>query len=78
MGHVLHEAEDPLSAMQEAHRVLKKRLVILEWPHREEESGPPLAHRMTADEISNLAKQAGFGICDLIQLRFMHLYILEK
>lgn len=78
MGHVLHEADDPLKAMQEAHRVLKKRLVILEWPHRQEDSGPPLDHRMTAEQIRSLATKAGFSICDLIHLRFMHLYILEK
>jgi ubiquinone/menaquinone biosynthesis C-methylase UbiE len=78
MGHVLHEADDPLKAMKEAHRVLKKRFIILEWPYRLEESGPPLDHRMTAEQIQRLATQAGFAICDLIQLRFMHLYILEK
>ena len=40
-GHVLHETDDPVRALGEARRVARKRIVILEWPYRPEEMGPP-------------------------------------
>lgn len=78
MGHILHEADDPALAIREAHRVSRKRLAILEWPYLEQESGPPIDHRIQEDTIRTLAFEAGFTCCDSIQLREMRLYILDK
>jgi SAM-dependent methyltransferase len=33
LGHILHEADDPLMALQEAWRVARQRVTVLEWPH---------------------------------------------
>ena len=46
LGLVLHESDDPLKAIQEAHRVARQRVGILEWPYEEAVFGPPLAHRL--------------------------------
>jgi ubiquinone/menaquinone biosynthesis C-methylase UbiE len=59
-GLVLHESDDPLKALQEAWRVTRNRVCILEWPYREEESGPPLAHRINPEELTHLFQKAGF------------------
>lgn len=50
LGQVLHETDDPAEALREARRVALKRVALLEWPYRAEESGPPLAHRMEPSE----------------------------
>ena len=60
LGLVLHESDDPLKALQEAWRVTRNRVCILEWPYREEESGPPLAHRINPEELTYLFQKAGF------------------
>ncbi|MDN5278777.1 MAG: hypothetical protein PWR01_2742 [Clostridiales bacterium] len=78
MGHVLHEADDPLKAMQEAVRVMRKRVAILEWPYVEQEMGPPLDHRMPEKTVRKLGEDAGLGLCDVIQMQVMQLYIFEK
>lgn len=76
MGLVLHEADDALLALQEARRVTRQRVVILEWPYREEPKGPPLAHRLQAETIEALAVQAGYRAVELIHLQNMALYRL--
>jgi SAM-dependent methyltransferase len=76
-GHVLHETDDPVGALSEARRVARKRVMILEWPHREEEMGPPLAHRLPPSRILALASAAGFGVAERIELAHMDLYRLE-
>jgi len=37
LGHVLHETDNQLSVLQEARRVARQRVTILEWPYRQEE-----------------------------------------
>jgi ubiquinone/menaquinone biosynthesis C-methylase UbiE len=59
MGLVFHETDDPLLALQEARRVARSRVAILEWPYVEAEFGPPLAHRMPEERVLELAGQAG-------------------
>jgi len=41
MGLLLHESDAPLKVLQEAHRVARLRVCVLEWPYQEEEYGPP-------------------------------------
>jgi ubiquinone/menaquinone biosynthesis C-methylase UbiE len=78
MSHVLHETDDALLAMREAFRVTRRRLAVLEWPYCEQLIGPPLDHRMRAATIKSLGEQAGFVLCDQIQLKVMHLSIFDR
>lgn len=78
LGHLLHETDEPLAALKEARRVAKGRVVVLEWPYRREEQGPPLAHRLRPEAIEDLAHRAGFGEAERIQLKHMDLYRFES
>jgi len=60
LGLVLHESDEPLKALQEARRVARQRVGILEWPYREGLFGPPLAHRLNSEDLMDLFHQAGF------------------
>jgi SAM-dependent methyltransferase len=74
LGHVLHEADDPLAALKEARRVSTKRVAVLEWPYVQEEQGPPLAHRLDPDTVISIAKRAGFAQVEHFKLAHMDLY----
>jgi ubiquinone/menaquinone biosynthesis C-methylase UbiE len=76
LGHVLHEADDPLAALKEAHRVARNRVAILEWPYRQEEKGPPLEHRLKPEVVIDLARQTGFQHVVTIRLEHMDFYRL--
>ncbi len=76
LGHVLHEADDPVVALKEAHRVARLRAAILEWPYRQEEKGPPLEHRVKPEVVADWARQAGFQRTDVIHLEYMDFYQL--
>jgi ubiquinone/menaquinone biosynthesis C-methylase UbiE len=68
LGFVLHEADDPLAALQEARRVARTRVAVLEWPYRLGTHGPPLAIRLKPERVVTLAGEAGFR-----QVETMHL-----
>jgi ubiquinone/menaquinone biosynthesis C-methylase UbiE len=74
LGHVLHEADDPLTALSEARRVSTRRVVILEWPYVQEEHGPPLEHRLKPEKIVELSRRAGLGSVEHLKLTYMDLY----
>ena len=76
LGHVLHEADDPLAALQEARRVMRQRVAILEWPYRDEPQIPPLAHRLSSATVADLAAKAGLAQVESIHLEHMMLYRL--
>ena len=76
LGHVLHEADDPLAALTEAHRLARQRVAILEWPYLSEEKGPPLEHRVKPDMVREWAAQAGFYHAEIMQLEHMAFYRL--
>jgi SAM-dependent methyltransferase len=76
LGFLLHESADPLQALREARRVARERVAILEWPYREEEHGPPLAHRIEPEGIARLVAQAGFAASDWVALGSSVLYRL--
>lgn len=78
MGHMLHEANDAAAAVREAFRVTRHRLAVLEWPCIDQPVGPPLNHRIPIETIRLLGEQAGFVCCDVIQLQFMLLVILDR
>lgn len=76
MGLLLHESDEPLKVLQEAHRVSRQQVCILEWPYEDNEFGPPLAHRLKPSEIEDLAKQAGYAQMDSVILTNVVLYRL--
>lgn len=77
LGHVLHEVDDFVQALREARRVARRRVTVLEWPYREEEHGPPLAHRLKTEDVINYARQAGFREVEALDLQHMTLYRLN-
>lgn len=77
LGHLLHEADDALKTLSEARRVAHLRVVVLEWPYRQEGVGPPFSHRIGPDEMAALTRQAGFLQCEEIMLTHMVLYRLQ-
>jgi ubiquinone/menaquinone biosynthesis C-methylase UbiE len=78
LGHVLHETDNPEAALREARRVAAKRVVILEWPFRSEESGPPLAHRLSPERVLALAASTGLSSLRRIELSHMDLYVWDR
>jgi ubiquinone/menaquinone biosynthesis C-methylase UbiE len=75
-GLLLHESDEPMKVLQEARRVSRQRICILEWPYQDGEFGPPLAHRLKPTEIADLARQAGFAHLETIPLTHLVLYRL--
>jgi len=76
LGLLLHESDEPIKVLQEARRVSRQRICILEWPYQDGEFGPPLAHRLKPTEIADLARQAGFAHLESIPLTHLVLYRL--
>lgn len=74
LGHVLHESDDITKALSESKRVTKQIVCVLEWPYKQEESGPPLEHRLKTEEILVAAKEVGLSWVETIQLRHMELF----
>ena len=78
LGHVLHEADDPVRALTEARRVTTARVAVLEWPYLAEEKGPPLAHRLSPARVAVLAAEAGFSGGHQPALDHMALFLLDR
>ena len=78
LGHVLHETDDARRALREARRLARVRVAVLEWPYREEEIGPPLAHRLKAEDVKALATEVGFTAAETLPLSHMVLFRMEK
>jgi ubiquinone/menaquinone biosynthesis C-methylase UbiE len=78
MGLMLHETDDTLAALSEAHRVALKRLAVLEWPDEEQPIGPPRVHRLSPEKINLLARQAGFTSLSQVRLETLILYLLDR
>lgn len=60
MGFLLHETDNHIAAMNEAYRVARFRLTVLEWPDKDQTNGPPSHHRLSHNQIVKFADQAGF------------------
>jgi ubiquinone/menaquinone biosynthesis C-methylase UbiE len=61
LGLLLHESDEPLKVLQQARRVTRKRVCILEWPYFEGEFGPPLAQRINPADLTAMVEKAGFS-----------------
>jgi ubiquinone/menaquinone biosynthesis C-methylase UbiE len=77
LGLVLHESDESLKALQEARRVAKKRVGILEWPYQDGVFGPPLVHRLKLEVLADLFMEAGFHKWKLTDLSNTVFYLLE-
>jgi len=75
-GLVLHESDEKLKVLQEARRVSRHRICILEWPYQEGEFSPPVVHRLNPTEITDLTRQIGFTHLESIPFAHLVLYRL--
>ena len=71
LGHILHESDNIMSALSESKRCAKKRVAVLEWPYKQDESGPPIEHRLKTEDILAAASIVGFSKMETIQLNHM-------
>ncbi len=78
MGLVLHEADNLTNALSEAYRVVRQRVMVLEWPYEQGEFGPPLEHRLPPETVLDTARQLGFKAIEQIELKHLSLFCLEK
>jgi ubiquinone/menaquinone biosynthesis C-methylase UbiE len=76
LGLVLHESDDPLSVLQSARRVSRKRVCVLEWPYREQPFGPPIDNRLSPTRLETLFQKAGFTSWETFSLTNTSLYRL--
>lgn len=74
LGHVLHETDDSLRALSEAHRVARVRVAVLEWPYLEGQAGPPLEERIRPEQVIELAQAAGFTRIERVHLDHMEYF----
>ena len=77
LGLVLHETDDPFKALQEAGRIGRERLAVLEWPYRTAEFGPGLDERLPPEMMIEFSRQAGLGRITIQQLENLVLYRIE-
>jgi ubiquinone/menaquinone biosynthesis C-methylase UbiE len=78
MGLLLHETDDHQKAINEAFRVTRRRLAILEWRKEVQTFGPPLDDRLSEQDIATYGHGAGFKEISTNKLRDLVLYCLEK
>ncbi|MHC1740450.1 MAG: class I SAM-dependent methyltransferase [Anaerolineaceae bacterium] len=78
MGLLLHETDDPAKAAQEAFRVCKMRLAVLEWPYVKQEFGPGFNERIPTAKIKELGIQAGFRQMIEHRLKNFVLYCFDR
>ncbi len=78
MGLLFHETDNRSRAMQEAARVARQRVVMLEWPYEKQDVGPGLDERLTEQQVKDLAAKAGLKARQVLSLQKLTLYVLEK
>jgi ubiquinone/menaquinone biosynthesis C-methylase UbiE len=78
MGLLLHETDDPQKAVNEALRVTRNRLAVLEWPHEEQPFGPPMHERIAEPVMRELGRKAGFTTFQVIRLKNVVLYLMDR
>jgi Methylase involved in ubiquinone/menaquinone biosynthesis len=59
---VIHEVDEPVEFFHELNRILKTsgRLVVIEWAKASTEMGPPTEHRLSIQQLDDLAHSTGF------------------
>jgi ubiquinone/menaquinone biosynthesis C-methylase UbiE len=76
MGLLLHESDEQVQVLRESRRVARGRVGILEWAFREEEFGPPLAHRLSPEILAKMVNIAGYSNYEVIPLTKLVFYRL--
>lgn len=63
---IIHEVEDHSRFLREIKRILLKqgRLAIIDWEKKPMSMGPPIAHRISAEEMLALLRENDFMIID--------------
>jgi ubiquinone/menaquinone biosynthesis C-methylase UbiE len=74
LGLVLHEADDAQKALSESKRCAKQSVIVLEWPYKQEEMGPPLEHRLKLEDVVAMAKRVGFKAITITTLKNLLFY----
>jgi ubiquinone/menaquinone biosynthesis C-methylase UbiE len=74
LGLVLHETDDLLKTMQEARRIAKVCVAVLEWPYQADDFGPGLEERLRREDMELLGKRAGMGPMEVLPLQKLALY----
>ena len=77
MGLVLHETDDLLKALQEARRVARLCVAVLEWPYRSTDFGPGIEERLSPDEMESVRKSANLGEITTAHFKNIVLYLME-
>ncbi|WP_138417374.1 class I SAM-dependent methyltransferase [Aquibacillus sediminis] len=74
---VMHEVSSIDQTVQEIKRIIKQdgKILIIEWKAIEMEAGPPLNHRLPAEELLEALKIANFNV-EFIDLNSQH-YAVE-
>ena len=67
---VLHEVADKAAFLKEVKRLLKPggRMAVVEFHQRETPIGPPLAHRLSKEDVGTVFADAGFSQQDAFDL----------
>ncbi len=78
LGLLLHESDDPIATFAQAWRVARLRVAILEWPFVEEEHGPPLEHRLSTDQVQQIAQVAGARSVWTLPLAHTVLHVADR
>lgn len=76
---VIHEVTDPAKALREIKRILKPdgKFLLIEWKTVETEIGPPLADKISSQDMVVLLEQNGF-VTEIIQLNERNYGIIAK
>lgn len=78
LGLVFHETDEPEKALSESLRVARRRVAILEWPHREQDFGPPLEHRVSPEFVERLLARVPLPPPRRVELEHVDLYLIDK
>lgn len=64
---VIHEVDDNIRFLNEIKRILKAngKLIVIDFQKTEMEMGPPLQHRISLEEMSEMLKRVGFDILEI-------------
>jgi SAM-dependent methyltransferase len=76
MGLLLHESDEQVWVLRDAHRVARIRVGILEWAYRKEDFGAPLEYRLSPENLMKMAREAGYSKFEEIPLTKLILYRL--
>jgi hypothetical protein len=76
----LHDFENPLKVLKNAHSMLKKigRLVDLDWKREQMDFGPPLQIRFNEEKALQLIESAGFRVQSINPSGLYHYLIAAK